>query len=221
MKKVKIIIATRNKGKVREMANAFSALPVELISLADWEADLGLTEHPEPVEDGETFEENSFKKADFYAKLTGLPCIADDSGLEVEALGGAPGVYSARYSGENATDEKNNAKLLADIKAKGLNESPAAYQCALTFMNTDGGFIKEKGYCHGTIKCTEPKGENGFGYDPYFYVDWQGESKTMAELTVEEKHTLSHRGAALDKMAVSLGKIMMFLMRRKPKCVSV
>ena len=126
MKKVKIIIATRNKGKVREMANAFSALPVELISLADWEADLGLTEHPEPVEDGETFEENSFKKADFYAKLTGLPCIADDSGLEVEALGGAPGVYSARYSGENATDEKNNAKLLADIKAKGLNESPAA-----------------------------------------------------------------------------------------------
>lgn len=220
MEKVKIIIATRNQGKVREMANSFSHLAVELISLADWEKDLGLSEHPEPIEDGKTFEENSYIKADFYAKLTGLPCIADDSGLEVDALDGAPGVYSARYSGEDATDEKNNAKLIADLAAKGLKESAAAYQCALTFMNTDGGFIKEKGFCRGVIKDTA-KGENGFGYDPYFYVEMNGETKTMAELTVEEKHTISHRGAALDKMAVSLGKIMMFLMRRRKKCALV
>lgn len=217
MNKIRIIIATRNKGKVKEMQNSFSHLPIELISLKDWEDELGLTEHPEPVEDGATFMENSYKKADFYAKLTGLPCIADDSGLEVDALGGAPGVYSARYSGEDADDEKNNAKLIADLAAKGLTESPADYQCALTFMNTDGGFIKAQGFCRGSIKA-EARGTNGFGYDPYFYVEMNGEEKTMAELTVEEKHTISHRGEALDKLSISLGKIIMFLMRRKRKC---
>lgn len=217
MQKVKIIIATRNKGKVREMQDAFSHLPVELISLKDWEDEIGLSGHPEPVEDGKTFAENSFIKAEFYAKLTGLPCIADDSGLEVEALGGAPGVYSARYAGEDADDADNNAKLIADLRAKGLSESPADYQCALTFMNTDGGFMKAQGYCNGVIK-TEPRGSNGFGYDPYFYVEFDGNERTMAELTVEEKHGISHRGTALDKLSVSIGKIIMFLLRRKRKC---
>lgn len=187
----KIVIATKNNGKVREMKNAFEALPVELVSLADISENIA-----EPVEDGETFKDNSLLKAKYYQKCTGMACLADDSGLEVEALAGAPGVYSARYSGEAATDESNNAKLQDELKKRGLTSSKAGYQCALTFVDVDGSILQTQGYCCGEIR-NKAKGNGGFGYDPYFYV---GES-SMAELTMEEKNRLSHRGEALRKMA--------------------
>lgn len=187
----KVVIATKNNGKVREMKNAFEALPIELVSLADISENI-----VEPVEDGETFKDNSLLKAKYYQKCTGMACLADDSGLEVEALAGAPGVYSARYSGEAATDESNNAKLQDELKKRGFNSSKAGYQCALTFVDVDGSILQTQGYCHGEIR-NKAKGNGGFGYDPYFYV---GES-SMAELTMEEKNRISHRGEALRKMA--------------------
>ena len=192
--KLKIVIATKNKGKVKEMVNAFANLPVELISLGDLQRDF-----PDAVEDGKTFMENSLIKASFYMKKTGLPCLADDSGLEVEALGGAPGVFSARYSGEKATDDSNNAKMLEELKNLGLETSAASYRCALTFVNTDGTSMQVLGSCNGEIKC-KAQGNGGFGYDPYFYVG----DKSMAQLSLEEKDAISHRGEALRKMAVLL-----------------
>ena len=192
--KLKIVIATKNQGKVREMINAFQGLPVELVSLAD------LAERfQEPVEDGDTFAANSLLKAGYYQKQTGMACLADDSGLEVEALGGAPGVYSARFAGENASDADNNAKLQQELKKLGRESSPAAYQCALTFMDADGRVLTAKGVCRGEIRL-QARGENGFGYDPYFYVG----DVTMAEMSLAEKQAISHRGAALREMAVLL-----------------
>ena len=192
--KLKIVIATKNQGKVREMINAFQGLPVELVSLAD------LAERfQEPVEDGDTFAANSLLKAGYYQKQTGMACLADDSGLEVEALGGAPGVYSARFAGENASDADNNAKLQQELKKLGRESSPAAYQCALTFMDADGRVLTAKGFCRGEIRL-QARGENGFGYDPYFYVG----DVTMAEMSLAEKQAISHRGAALREMAVLL-----------------
>lgn len=192
--KLKIVIATKNQGKVREMINAFQGLPVELVSLAD------LAERfQEPVEDGDTFAANSLLKAGYYQKQTGMACLADDSGLEVEALGGAPGVYSARFAGENASDADNNAKLQQELKKLGMESSPAAYQCALTFMDADGRVLTAKGFCRGEIRL-QARGENGFGYDPYFYVG----DVTMAEMSLAEKQAISHRGAALREMAVLL-----------------
>lgn len=189
--KLKIVIATKNQGKVREMINAFQGLPVELVSLAD------LAERfQEPVEDGDTFAANSLLKAGYYQKQTGMACLADDSGLEVEALGGAPGVYSARFAGENASDADNNAKLQQELKKLGRESSPAAYQCALTFMDADGRVLPAKGFCRGEIRL-QARGENGFGYDPYFYVG----DVTMAEMSLAEKQAISHRGAALREMA--------------------
>ena len=189
--KLKIVIATKYQGKVREMINAFQGLPVELVSLAD------LAERfQEPVEDGDTFAANSLLKAEYYCKQTGMACLADDSGLEVEALGGAPGVYSARFAGENASDADNNAKLQQELKKLGRESSPAAYQCALTFMDADGRVLTAKGFCRGEIRL-QARGENGFGYDPYFYVG----DVTMAEMSLAEKQAISHRGAALREMA--------------------
>ena len=192
--KLKIVIATKNQGKVREMINAFQGLPVELVSLAD------LAERfQEPVEDGDTFAANSLLKAEYYCKQTGMACLADDSGLEVEALGGAPGVYSARFAGENASDADNNAKLQQELKKLGRESSPAAYQCALTFMDADGRVLTAKGFCRGEIRL-QARGENGFGYDPYFYVG----DVTMAERSLAETQAIRHRGAALREMAVLL-----------------
>lgn len=189
--KLKIVIATKNQGKVREMITAFQGLPVELVSLAELPA-----KYPEPVEDGDTFEANSLIKAEYYQQQTGLACLADDSGLEVEALGGAPGVYSARFAGESASDADNNAKLKQELQGLGRESSPAAYQCALTFMDTAGRTLTAKGFCRGEIRL-QARGENGFGYDPYFYVG----DVTMAEMSLAEKQAISHRGAALREMA--------------------
>ena len=189
--KLKIVIATKNQGKVREMLNAFQGLPVELVSLADLPE-----KYPEPLEDGDTFAANSLIKAEYYQKQTGLACLADDSGLEVDALDGAPGVYSARFAGENASDDDNNAKLQQELRALGREFSPAAYQCALTFVDGTGAVLTARGFCRGEIRL-EARGENGFGYDPYFYVG----DVTMAEMSLAEKQAISHRGEALREMA--------------------
>ncbi|MBR5913313.1 MAG: RdgB/HAM1 family non-canonical purine NTP pyrophosphatase [Selenomonadaceae bacterium] len=192
----KILIATKNVGKLREMTAALSELPVKVLSLTDFE------NLPDAVENGKTFEDNAKIKAKFFHKLTGLACIADDSGLEVDALNGAPGVNSARYAGYHADDGTNNTVLLNELKKIGVEESPADYRCALCFVDNDVEILTE-GKVDGTIKIS-PRGNGGFGYDPYFYLS---NGKTMAELTPTEKDSISHRGEALRKIIPMLRKL--------------
>ena len=186
----KIVLATKNKDKVKEIKAVFAELPAEILSLADFE------NLPDAVEDGKTFEENATIKAKFFAEKLNLACLADDSGLEVDALGGLPGIFSARFSGYHADDSTNNQKLLSELEKIGVTESKANYKCALSFIDVDGTEIKTSGTVEGVIKKI-PRGSGGFGYDPYFYID---DTKTMAELTPAEKNSISHRGAAVRKM---------------------
>ena len=176
------------------MTQAFEELPVKLVPLSDF------GELSDAIEDGKSFEENAKIKARYYMKKTNTACLADDSGLEVEALGGTPGIYSARFAGEHADDNSNNKKLLNEIAKKGLISSPAAYRCVLAFADTNDTILTTEGSCTGFIR-PEARGNGGFGYDPYFYID---ENKTMAELTLTEKDAISHRGKALRKMAIKL-----------------
>lgn len=189
-----IVIATKNLDKLRELEIAFDGLPVEILSLAD------IHDFPDAIEDGKTFEENARIKAKFFSAQTGLACLADDSGLEVDALDGRPGVYSARFAGYHAHDVTNNQKLLEELEKAGVTESAADYRCALCFVDVDGTEICASGTVSGTIKNIA-RGEGGFGYDPYFYID---DSKTMAELSTEEKDAISHRGAALRELVPKL-----------------
>ena len=194
----KILLATRNNGKLREIKAAFAELPVEILSLTDFD-DL-----PDAVEDGKTFEENARIKAKFFHKLTGLAVIADDSGLEVDALNGAPGVKSARFAGYHADDGTNNKKLLTELEKIGVTESTADYRCALIFIDNDGTEIFACGKVDGVIKNVS-RGNGGFGYDPYFYLN---NGKTMAELTTAEKEVISHRGEALRKIVPKLKELL-------------
>ena len=195
-----ILIATSNAGKVREMEKAFEGLPVRLVPLSRLHEVLpDAPEVGEPVEDGATFLENARIKARFYAERTGCACLADDSGLEVEVLGGAPGVHSARYSGRH-DDAANNEKLVAELQKRGAVESAAAFRCVLVLHDTDGTELISEGTCVGHVR-QEPRGAGGFGYDPYFYL---ASGKSLAELTVSEKQAVSHRGAALRLMAAQM-----------------
>ena len=192
-----ILIATSNVGKVREMERAFEGLPVRLVPLSRIREVLpNAGEIEEPIEDGATFLENARIKAHYYREKTGLAALADDSGLSVEVLDGAPGVYSARYAGVHGDDEANNAKLIADIRAHGTENAAAAYHCALVLVFEDGRELGAEGTCTGFIR-PEARGTGGFGYDPHFY---RADGRTMAELSRAEKHEISHRGAALDMM---------------------
>ena len=186
----KILIATKNENKLIEIRSYFSELPVEIVSLAEF------GNVPDAVEDGDTFSENAQIKAEFFMSKTGCACIADDSGLEVDALNGMPGVYSARFAGFHAEDGTNNQKLLEELNRANVEESKADYRCALVFIDTNGTKLESEGICYGKIKKIA-RGNGGFGYDPYFYID---DNKTMAELTLEEKNKISHRGAALRQM---------------------
>lgn len=192
----KIIVATKNQGKIKEMINSFTDLPVELHSLAEFGP------LPEAIEDGNTFTENALKKARFYAKETGLACLADDSGLEIAVLDNAPGIYSARFAGYHADDLANNQKMLSELNNKQVESSPAQYVCSLVFVDTDGTELTSIGKCEGIIR-NFAQGNNGFGYDPYFFVPEL--NKTMAELSIEEKNKISHRGKALFAMEKQLG----------------
>lgn len=198
-----LVIATRNKNKLREFKSIFKDLQIEIRSLDDF----GPT--PEAIEDGDTFDENAYKKAIHTAKILGLPAIADDSGLVVEALDGAPGVYSARYSGENATDEENLQKLLKELQ--GVENRKAYFQCVLSIAVPSGPALTYEGRCNGVI-IDEKRGNNGFGYDPVFYFEEFG--KTFAELSMEEKNQVSHRGKALTEVKTELSMIKKWLEQR-------
>jgi len=192
-----IVVASSNKGKVAEIVAALAALPVKVLALGDF----GCV--PEAVEDGLTFEANALLKARYYSTYLGKPCLADDSGLEVDALGGAPGVYSARYSGEAATDAANNTKLLAELAAVGPENRTARFRCVLAYVSPEGVTLTAEGSCEGLI-LGGPRGEEGFGYDPLFYIPSLG--KTLAELDLAGKNAVSHRGQALENMALKLAR---------------
>ena len=196
---MKICIASGNRGKIAELNKLLSEyitdVDIELVSLKD----VGFT--GEIVEDGETFEENALIKARAASSFSGLPAIADDSGLIVNALNGEPGVYSARYAGEPCDDQKNNEKLLENLK--GIGERSAAFVCVIAFVVPEGQPLSGDpiiglGYCPGEI-LFNPRGNGGFGYDPLFWVDSLG--KTFAEMSADEKNALSHRGAAIKAFA--------------------
>lgn len=198
-----IVLATSNKNKVKEFREMLKDFNVELKSLSDFGP------IPEVIEDGETFEENAYKKAHQTARVLGLPAIADDSGLVVEALAGAPGVYSARYAGENATNQENCEKLLTEIKEhKNRN---AKFVCSLSIAVPSGPALSYEAECKGTI-LDEKRGESGFGYDPLFFFEEYG--KTFAELSMEEKNKVSHRGKALEEFKSELPKVVKWLEQR-------
>lgn len=184
---VKLLIATSNPGKIAELKALLSDLPCEVIGLSD------LSPLPLADETGASFSENAQLKADYYHALTGLLTLADDSGLEVDALGGAPGIYSARYAGESASDAERVAKLLDEMKAVPDAERTARFVCSLALAGPQLRRVFE-GRCEGKI-ARAPRGSSGFGYDPIFIDPETG--RTFAELTREEKAARSHRGRAL------------------------
>ena len=186
---MKVIAATNNKGKLREMQAIFADLDIEIISMQD--ADI----YVEVEETGTTFEENSLIKARAVSLLCDYPVIADDSGLCIDALNGAPGVHSARYAGEDATDEEKINKILGELNGK--KDRTARFVSVVTYVGTDGQVISARGTVEGHILET-PEGENGFGYDPIFYCDEL--SKGFAVASSEEKNKVSHRGRALNKL---------------------
>ncbi|MBN1399772.1 MAG: XTP/dITP diphosphatase [Anaerolineae bacterium] len=186
---MRLLIATRNRGKKAEYADLLAGLDLELMSLAD----LGIEE--EVPEQGATFAENALAKARAYAALSGLVTLADDSGLEVDVLDGAPGVYSARYGGEGASDEDRYHRLLAELKGIPEARRTARFRCVIAVVWPDGRERIVAGACEGRI-ALEPRGEHGFGYDPVFYVPEY--ACTMAELTPDVKNRISHRARAAE-----------------------
>lgn len=191
-----LLVATRNAGKLAELRNLLRDAPYALASLAD----VGI--HADVEETGATLEENAALKATTYARLSGLPTLADDSGLEVDALGGAPGVYSARYAGAGATDADRIAKLLANL-APHKPPWTARFRCVIAIARDGGPPELHAGACEGVI-IAAPRGENGFGYDPVFLLPEFG--KTMAEISDAEKNRVSHRGRASRKAAHALAR---------------
>jgi XTP/dITP diphosphohydrolase len=198
-----IVLATKNVGKMREFQQLLQGFPVEIKTLNDFGP------IPEVTEDGATFDDNAYKKAAFTAKVLGLPAIADDSGLVVEALGGAPGVKSARYAGENASDRENIEKLLYEMA--GESNRKAAFECVISIAVPSGPALTYEGRCEGEI-TTKPHGNSGFGYDPVFYYPPYG--KTFAEISGAEKNRVSHRGKALQEVAAEFDKILAWLEAR-------
>ncbi|GED24860.1 non-canonical purine NTP pyrophosphatase [Brevibacillus agri] len=187
----KVVLATRNQGKVKEFNRLFADYGWEGTSLAQYEG------VPEVVEDGDTFEANALKKAIEISTYLQLPALGDDSGLEVDALDGRPGVYSARYAGEEATDEQNWRKLLHELEDVPMEQRTARFRCTLALVVPGEEPIIATGACEGLI-AREPKGTNGFGYDPVFYIPEL--EKRMAELLPEEKNQISHRAKAMQKL---------------------
>lgn len=191
----RLVLATKNQGKIREIEAILAGLPVEILSLAAYPA------IPDVVEDGRTFLDNAMKKAKSIAEVTGETALADDSGLEVDALQGAPGVYSARYAGPGATDEDNVAQLLHAMAGIPPEQRHAAFRCVIVLCHPNGEYAAFEGRWAGKIGM-EPKGTGGFGYDPVFFLPEQG--CTVAEMLAEEKNRLSHRAQALQKLKAYL-----------------
>jgi XTP/dITP diphosphohydrolase len=200
MKRVSVVIATRNKGKVEEIRGLLNGYDVEIKTLDDFDP------IPEVIENGKTFEENARIKACFTAKTLGLPAIADDSGLVVDALNGAPGVFSARYAGEKSTDKENNLKLLKELIR--VKNRAARFEAAVVIALPEGKTKIYTGKVEGVI-LNAPEGEMGFGYDPLFY--YPPFSKTFAQMTNEEKNRISHRGMAFKKLTGEFDKILIWM----------
>ncbi len=193
---MKIFLATGNKHKIKEIEKIFKMDNVEILSIND-----GI-EIPEVEEDGTTFEENSKKKALEIAKFTNMITISDDSGLCVDALGGAPGVYSARYAGEHGNDLDNNKKLVKELQ--GIENRKARFVCVITLAKPTGETYSFRGEVEGDI-IDVPQGTEGFGYDPHFFMKEYG--KTLAEIP-EIKNKISHRARALEKLKENLDEIL-------------
>ncbi|AQU03469.1 non-canonical purine NTP pyrophosphatase [Dehalococcoides mccartyi] len=194
----KLLLASNNRGKLREYASLLSSSGFELVTPADMGIDITV------AETGTTFEENARLKAAVLAEVSGLLTLADDSGLAVDALGGEPGVYSARYAGENATDTDRNAYLLSKMHTIPAEKRTARFCCVIAIAQPGHIIATFEGTCEGFIG-TEPRGTNGFGYDPVFYLPEYG--KTMAELPPEIKNSISHRSIAAQKASRFLTKI--------------
>lgn len=192
------MVATRNRGKLHEIEAVLAGVVEKVLCAADF------PKLPETNEDGATFSENALKKAREAMLFTGLPTIADDSGLVVQALDERPGVFSARFAGESADDVANNRKLLAEMDGTPPEQRQAAFVCVMAFVTPDGVEQIFSGRVSGRILDQE-RGSGGFGYDPLFLVD--GFERTMAELTLEEKNCISHRGKALRLFRTYLDKI--------------
>lgn len=189
---MKLLVATKNTGKIKEMKELLADLPVEIAGLENFENII------EPEETGATFAENAELKANYYALQTGLWALSDDSGLEVEALGGAPGVFSARYAGKNATDAERTAKLLEELAETGDQSRRARFVCVMALADETGAIkFTAEGICEGNIAFA-PRGANGFGYDPVFVPD--GYEQTFGELSSTVKRKISHRARAIEKI---------------------
>ena len=193
---MKIIIATHNKHKLQEMSRILSPMGYEVVT----DRDLGI-ELTDAEENGETFLDNARIKAESGCRESGLPCIADDSGLCVDALDGAPGVFSARYSGVHGDDDGNNRKLLSELEGVPAEKRTAHFACAICVSFPDGSEVTATGKCEGYIG-NEKKGTNGFGNDPLFMVG----DRSLAHMTAEEKDAISHRGNALKALKEKLGR---------------
>jgi len=197
---ISIVIATRNKGKTAEIRDILKDFPVRIKNLDDFGP------IPEVVEDGDTFEENAYKKASFTARVLGIPALADDSGLMVDALKGAPGVHSARFAGPDATDRDRCRKLLDAMQEQGSRS--AAFACVISIAVPTGPALTYEASCEGVL-TREPQGENGLGYDPIFF--FPPLKKTFAQLTREEKSRVSPRGKALREVMEEFDKVMKWI----------
>lgn len=197
---VKVLVASRNQGKVRELEQVLRELAIEGVELVSL---IGAPAYPDPVEDGLSFEENALLKARAGAKATGLPCVADDSGLTVKALNGMPGILSARWSGTHGDDAANNRLLLAQMAD--INERAAAFVSCCALATPAGEEHTAVGRWEGEL-LREPRGDNGFGYDPLF-LPADADGRSSAELTAEEKNARSHRGKALRALAPHLAAL--------------
>ncbi len=200
-----LVIATRNNGKTAEIRNILENFPVIVKNLDDFGP------IPEIEEDGETFDDNAYKKSSMTARILGIPALADDSGLVVSALDGAPGVHSARYGGPGLTDQERCTKLMGEMES--IENRDAAFRCVISIAVPTGAALTYEAQCKGTI-AQESKGENGFGYDPIFF--FPSLKKTFAELTMEEKNRVSHRGKALREVATEFDKVLTWIRQNMP-----
>ncbi len=194
-----LVLATNNSGKIKEIRDLLLDYPLKILSLDSF-SEIGKAE-----ETGETFEENALIKARYIGNKTGKLALADDSGLEVDALNGAPGVYSARFAGSGATDWQNNQKLLAQLSGMPYSKRTARFKCVIALYHFERGLWLFKGVCEGMI-LDEPRGKEGFGYDPLFY--YPPFKTTFAELNRAQKNAVSHRGQALFKLQQNFDKIL-------------
>ena len=201
-----LVIATRNAGKTAEIRDLLKAFPVTIKNLDDFGP------IPEVIEDGDTFDDNAYKKASFTARVLGYPALADDSGLVVAALDGKPGVHSARWAGPAASDADKCSKLLAELGNQ--TNRNAAFECVISIAVPSGPALTYEGRCEGTI-THEPAGSNGFGYDPVFF--FPPLNRTFAQLTMAEKSRVSHRGIALRQCREEFAKIIQWIDRHMPE----